>query len=584
MSGIPEITEQDIREIVDGGSFQRGQSYFRGGNIIEMRRQGMTLKARCQGSRPQAYRVQVTFDDQGIDDTSCSCPLGGYCKHVVALLLTWAHSPEEFSEQQEVEPLLEQYSKAELITLIKRMLQRQPELEILLQTVGTQHTPANPEVYRRQVAAAFRNSGYEWGAEFEVSDELSSIKDIGDDFVQQKDYANAVAAYEAIVAGVIENYQSYDDEGGELGNVLNECVDELKECLVSVQDDRELREKIMQVLFDIYEFDIESGGIGIGEDVPDILVEHTTAEERRTIVGWVRDKLSKTNDRGWSSGVYGGFLLDLEADTLDDETFLRICRETGRTGDAVDRLLTLRRVEEAISEAVQASDYYLMSLADIFVQYEYGDIAERMVQERSKTSQDTRLLEWLKNRYLARNDTAAALGLAGELFYKEFTSLTRYQEIRKLARQVGRWETMRPALLDYLGMKQNYQLLIQVALDEGEIDKALELVNTERRGETGYAYGYSYGYGYGTIAIEVARAAEETRPREAIEIYRRFVERLIGQRGRGSYQTACQYLLRMRDLYEKLGEHETWAAYIAELRDKNRNLRALKEELANAGL
>jgi len=40
----------------------------------------------------------------------------------------------------------------------------------------------------------------------------------------------------------------------------------------------------------------------------------------------------------------------------------------------------------------------------------------------------------------------------------------------------------------------------------------------------------------------------------------------------------------MRDLYEKLGEHETWAAYIAELRDKNRNLRALKEELANAGL
>ena len=64
MSGIPEITEQDIREIVDGGSFQRGQAYFRGGNIIEMRRQGMTLKARCQGSRPQAYRVQVTFDVQ----------------------------------------------------------------------------------------------------------------------------------------------------------------------------------------------------------------------------------------------------------------------------------------------------------------------------------------------------------------------------------------------------------------------------------------------------------------------------------------------------------------------------------------
>jgi len=40
----------------------------------------------------------------------------------------------------------------------------------------------------------------------------------------------------------------------------------------------------------------------------------------------------------------------------------------------------------------------------------------------------------------------------------------------------------------------------------------------------------------------------------------------------------------MRDLYENLGEQETWTKYITELRDKNRTLRALKEELANAGL
>jgi hypothetical protein len=37
-------------------------------------------------------------------------------------------------------------------------------------------------------------------------------------------------------------------------------------------------------------------------------------------------------------------------------------------------------------------------------------------------------------------------------------------------------------------------------------------------------------------------------------------------------------------LYEKLGEGEAWTSYIAALRERNRNLRALKEELANAGL
>jgi hypothetical protein len=40
----------------------------------------------------------------------------------------------------------------------------------------------------------------------------------------------------------------------------------------------------------------------------------------------------------------------------------------------------------------------------------------------------------------------------------------------------------------------------------------------------------------------------------------------------------------MRALYEKLGEHEAWTTYITALREQNRNLRALREELAAAGL
>ena len=82
----------------------------------------------------------------------------------------------------------------------------------------------------------------------------------------------------------------------------------------------------------------------------------------------------------------------------------------------------------------------------------------------------------------------------------------------------------------------------------------------------------------------MARAAEETRPREAIELYRQHAERLIAQRGRQNYQEACKYLAKMRTLYEKLGESEVWTSYITTLREQNRNLRALKEELANARL
>src|SRR5438309_11319045 len=89
MNTIPTITEQDIRNIIDPASFQRGQTYYNSDAIFNTRQQGMAMKARCQGSRSQAYRVEVTFNNAGIVSNQCSCPLGGHCKHVAALLLTW---------------------------------------------------------------------------------------------------------------------------------------------------------------------------------------------------------------------------------------------------------------------------------------------------------------------------------------------------------------------------------------------------------------------------------------------------------------------------------------------------------------
>ena len=59
---------------------------------------------------------------------------------------------------------------------------------------------------------------------------------------------------------------------------------------------------------------------------------------------------------------------------------------------------------------------------------------------------------------------------------------------------------------------------------------------------------------------------------------------LIAQQGRQNYQQACRLLARVRALYERLGEGETWVRYIADLRERNRRLRALMEELAAAGM
>src|SRR5262245_8008287 len=104
MTNIPKLTEAAIRKRTGDRSFGLGRSYFERGAIFDARRAGVTLKARCSGSRGEAYRVHATFNAKGVAAAECSCPVGdgGFCKHVAALLLTWIERPEEFSEAEEI--------------------------------------------------------------------------------------------------------------------------------------------------------------------------------------------------------------------------------------------------------------------------------------------------------------------------------------------------------------------------------------------------------------------------------------------------------------------------------------------------
>ena len=81
-----------------------------------------------------------------------------------------------------------------------------------------------------------------------------------------------------------------------------------------------------------------------------------------------------------------------------------------------------------------------------------------------------------------------------------------------------------------------------------------------------------------------ARSASLRRRWAALRWECAWVSRLMSTRGRGNYTEAVRYLFRVRDLYYRLGEPKTWQALIADLREQNRRLRALKDELNKAGL
>jgi len=225
----------------------------------------------------------------------------------------------------------------------------------------------------------------------------------------------------------------------------------------------------------------------------------------------------------------------------------------------------------------------LLKLADLFVQYGQDAAVERMMYEKAQQEMYSSAAEWLKNHHLAKNHLAAALEMAQLIFHKR-PWFAEYQKMREISMELGNWEAVRQEALTFLETTKNISTLIEAALDEGDIKRALQLLQaTKPPGPDSYQWQYDYAR-TPDVALKAAERAEERYPRASIDLYQQHVEHLIAGRGRSNYQIACSYLVKIRTLYEKLDETGQWTTYIAWLRKRHSRLVTLKEELAAAGL
>ncbi len=416
MSTIPTINEHNIRTFVGEQNFLKGQQYNRAGSIINPVQQGVALKAYCYGSLPEPYRVQVTCNDTDITAALCSCsgniPANGNrgCEQAAALLLAWNEQPEAFTHMDDIDTILERQSKAQLIALVKQLLQKQPEVEWQLTMpplAGYKSVPIDTEAYRRQVDAVFRHTGREWDAVYGISSDLYDITSTAPRFARQRDYANAAAIYEVVAMETLSYYLSYYDEDGALGRVVQDCVEGLSACLESEREDETFHKQILEAIFAVYRFDVEKGGFDLTKDIPPQFLQDTTPEEKHLVAQWVRTALAELQENkqesDWRRKRYGSLLLALEVDILSDEEFLRIGRETKSIQEVVIRLLELGRVDEAVQDASQVDGWQLVKLADIFSLYEKLD----------ETEQWTTYIAWLRKRHSRLHTLKEELAAAG---------------------------------------------------------------------------------------------------------------------------------------------------------------------------
>ncbi|HMD80194.1 MAG TPA: SWIM zinc finger family protein, partial [Anaerolineales bacterium] len=158
---LPKITESMIRAGATPESVRRGEEYYREGAVSNTAIQGNLLSGECAGTYAPYYRVQVELDEAGIADASCTClyEYGGYCKHIVALLLAYLHHPKSFTARKAPAELLTDLDHNDLMAILTKLIQEQPALYDRIEAMTSAPSKSKKkrkkkvdiEVYRRHV-------------------------------------------------------------------------------------------------------------------------------------------------------------------------------------------------------------------------------------------------------------------------------------------------------------------------------------------------------------------------------------------------------------------------------------------------
>jgi uncharacterized Zn finger protein len=275
------LTEDTIRSYTSNQSFEHGRDYYHAGSICNAIRQGNTLLADCEGT--YTYHLRVELDEGGIQSATCTCPyeFGGYCKHLVALLLTYIHKPGEFTERKGLPVLLENMDKTTLVAILAKLANRHPELYNWLETslppvavVAVKSTESQPrpvsqvseQAYRKRIKNILRPSRYEYdeyGSAYGVSNDLDEIANSADELLQIGDAQGAITVLIALLDELSDAYEMFDDSDGDLGESADYAGEMLAEAILSAdlnaQERKSLEGKITPIAKNLADYGIENG-------------------------------------------------------------------------------------------------------------------------------------------------------------------------------------------------------------------------------------------------------------------------------------------------------------------------------------
>ena len=262
----PNITEDQIQERCTKQVFSRGEDYFYNEAIENPMFHGWTLSANCYGSEDTPYSVSVELTPTGIADAACSCPYdwGGDCKHIVALLLTYVHEPDEIHSIEPILTAIAEKPRATLLDIISELLKREPSLVSIVKTYTDgvaesqfQDTPtasastvavsATTTAYREQIDRLFGDGFLEQHQLHKVIEQLTALVKHAESLAQTGANEFALSILYALIHQSIIRYED-TLQNSELPRFVGTCTTQFVQITDTLQELTALREYYQPLL------------------------------------------------------------------------------------------------------------------------------------------------------------------------------------------------------------------------------------------------------------------------------------------------------------------------------------------------
>jgi uncharacterized Zn finger protein len=606
----PTFDSAQLRDHATDRSIERGRAYVQEGMVGPLTRRGDELEADVQGSALRPYRVWIQFEGKQITDAACTCPYDyeGWCKHIVAVLLTYAEQPNAVEIRPPLAETLATLDREQLQALLLKLADRIPRLNDMIETALAYIAPTTPDgstataasaqraapvqvdtrALRQSVRNVIRTRG-DWDDSYDEDgygavDDIVELAEQAQAALEAGDGRAALAILEAVTDEFSKHWEMLDEIGEDVSVFLDDTQTLWSEALLdpdlSAEERRHWANRLGDWMEDFGETivdGLELLQIVIRQGWDDPTLTRILRGETVPVGLWGDDP--PPHDQ--RAPIAQARLRILER-TGQHEAYLHLAQAEHQYDDHALKLLRLDRVENAVRAGLEQplSDAGLLKLVKAL--YERDEIeAAFQIAEHGLRRQDApapsdpalaeiaeqmqefglyhppsqaELAAWLRDRAAAHGQNERALA-ASLIAFRIAPSLDAYQRVETLAG--AGWSEQRPKLLDFLHGNAHIatETKVDVFLHESLIDDAIAAVKEH--------------YVSSRTLARIMDAAIPSRPQWVIDQARQQAEPIMDGAKSAHYQDAAQWLRKAKQAHDALGQKAEWRAYLGALREKH---------------